>query len=321
MADVYLDQMRSRRRRTNALIATGAIALFVCIGWLVWGHPLPTGAGVSLVGDAVARSTWKSATGSTELPPEGVPLARTFDTLKSRADAGDADSALRLFRDLQRCRYTAWANQQVASNAKNALTQNVSGLSGTELDNREKQLSEMQTLLDQARKNQLLCDGTNAQQLQQIVPITQRAAQLGDDRAAECYVSGRYLMQDGVVDHPEWLTDYKQNAISVSDQAIARGNWMMVAAVADAYGAQTISRSFSRVTGQSPAMAYRYLKLETLGASPQDVDYFQQQLDEASRGLDSEVIAVENAWAQDTYRRYFAAHADLHSVRNLGLCE
>jgi hypothetical protein len=321
MADVYLDQLQRRRRRANALIASGASALFVCIGWLVWGHPLSSGAGVALVDTAVATSTWKSETGSTALPPDGIPLARTFDTLKSHADAGDADSALRLFHELQRCRYTAWANQQVASNAKNALTQNVSGLSGTELDNREKQLGAMQTLLDQARKNQPLCEGTSARQLKQIVPVTQRAAQLGDDRAAECYVNGLYLMQDGGVEHPDWMTDYKQNAISVSDQAIARGNWTMVAAVADAYGAQTASRAFSRVTGQSPAMAYRYLKLETLGALPQDAEYFQHALDEASRGLDSEVIAVENAWAQDTYRRYFVGQADSHPVRNLALCE
>jgi hypothetical protein len=309
---------RSLRRHKIAIALTVAIVLIAFGAWV-----RPTRNGESAIDSATAADTASRTAGEAHspLPPKDTPLRQIFDQLKSRADAGDPAAASRLYHDTQRCRYVAYINRTVADVAKRMLTQNTTNMSAQQLSLRENMLGQMQHQLDEARQNQPFCEGVTSTQLNQLLPMAFRAAQLGDNDAADCYIGGPFLVQDGILDHPEWLTQYKQNAMTVADQAVQRGDWTMVAQLRAAYAGTFDLDNFSQITGYDPALQYRYLKLQRLGAEAKDVEFFQNEIGALTPSLSETDIAAGDAWANDAYRRYFSAQSDSHAVTSIHSCQ
>jgi hypothetical protein len=98
--------------------------------------------------------------------------------------------------------------------------------------------------------------------------------------------------------------------LPIAEAAVAHGDWLMVIELHLAYSAEMHGSSFlTEVTGTDPAMAYRYGRLRALGehAAPAPTrSIFDSRLDAAKRELSPQAIAAANAWADETYRRFFA---------------
>lgn len=254
------------------------------------------------------------------LPPRNAPLAQAYADLKARAEAGDAPAASRLYRDVGRCLHTRDVLTNQARAASWLLEDDTSRLDADQLSRRERRLGNIEDELSKARANHELCDGLAPEQLQ-IAPLALRAAQLGDTQAADCYVNSGLTTGGGLLDHPEWLQDYKENALSLASAAIEQGDWTMVYQLQRAYAQAAGAGLLGQVTGADPSQAYAYLKLRSLGAvTQQGSSFLGRQLADAAQNLPVDAVTQGDAWAQTTYQQYFSANPQIDTPRNFNPC-
>lgn len=241
------------------------------------------------------------------LPPEGTPLAQTYDELKARADSGDADAASRLFRDSYRCTLAQESLTNTPTIAARLLEGDTSKLSAEELTRREKYLASLENYLGTARRVSQSCAGLDEKPLL-LTPIVLEASRLGDVSASDCYVSGYMLSDSGLFDHPEWLQEYKDNVLEIAQSAVARGDWGMVALLQHAYARDGYATlGLRQLVRPDPVQNYRYLRLRRLGANNENAPYYDKELAFVAHGLSTDEVAAGDAWAQDIYQRYFSA--------------
>jgi hypothetical protein len=255
------------------------------------------------------------------LPPPNAPLVQVYADLKARADAGDAPAASRLYRDVGRCLHARDVLTNQTHAASWMLEDDTSKLDANQLSRREQRLGSIEDELSKARAAGSLCEGAMPEQLQ-LAPVALRAAQLGDTQAADCYVSAGLTTGGGLLDHPEWLQDYKDNAVSLANSAVEQGDWTMVGQLQRAYAQSNGAGLLSQVTGADPAQAYAYLKLRSLGSvTPQGTSFLNRQLAEAAQGLPTGTISESDTWAQSTYQQYFGANPQINTPRGLNPCQ
>ena len=248
----------------------------------------------------------------TPLPAPGTPLKQTMAELKARADAGDVEAASRLYQDTQRCVRVREIIAMTPKVVPYLLNQNTGEMSQEELKGSEQALSNFQKRLNFARDNAGFCADLSDDEINQFFPAALQAAQLGDKAAADCYVNGGGIfgIPRGLLDHPEWLLDYKQNALAIADTAITQGDWTMVSMLGDAYDNSYSPNMLGQLTGQDNMQAYRYLKLRLLGVpggGGKGADYLSQQLAQIANEIPPDAKLAGDAWAQDAYQRYFSA--------------
>ena len=255
------------------------------------------------------------------LPPPDAPLAQTYADLKARADAGDAPAAARLYRDVGRCLHTRDVLTNQARAASWMLEDDTSRLDAGQLSRRERRLGSIEGELTKARANSELCDNLTPAQLQ-LAPVALRAAQLGDTQAADCYVSAGLTTGGGLLDHPEWLQDYKSNALSLANNAVQQGDWTMVGQLQRAYAQSAGAGLLGQVTGGDPSQAYAYMKLRSLGAvTPQGTGFLSQQLAQAAQNLPADAVTQGDAWAQNAYQQYFGTNPQIDTPRGFNPCQ
>ena len=258
---------------------------------------------------AVSGIASVSTSRSAPLPPPGTPLKDIRADLEARAQAGDAEAASRLFRDTQRCVDVHHINAMVPHMAQRTLDQKIDGISPDAARGREKMLAEYDKQLNFARDNAALCEGLSSADVNQVMPAAMHAALLGDTMAADCYIgSGLYGMPPGLLDHPEWLGDYKQNAVAIANAAIDRGDWSMVPLLSNAYDANFFASLLGQVTGRDPVQAYRLLKLRSLGATnSRAADFVNRELAMIGSEIPADAKAAGDAWAQQTFQTAFGS--------------
>jgi hypothetical protein len=185
-----------------------------------------------------------------------------------------------------------------------ALGGNDKNLTAEELSWREKSLGHYQKEFDLIRDNEALCAGLDQKKFETLTPNLLRAAQLGDPWATDCYLSSEMTGVQGLLDHPEWLAEFKQNAMPLAKTAIENGDWVTVGIMEHAYGG-FFNDFISQITGTDLAQRYRYLKLQRLGASGDFIAKLDKQISGIAPSLTVDQIADGDTWAQDTYARYF----------------
>jgi hypothetical protein len=305
-----------RRRLSMPRVVLGTLVI-VAVAVALW-----TLRTYALVAPAQAASHASARSdNSAALPPPHTSLVETFDTLKSRADGGDAKAASRLYNDLLSCRVSVSINADVAVATKSTLLDRSGSLTPQELDAKEKNLAHMQQLADSARANQALCLGVSDAYLEELVPATLRAAELGDDDAASCYVDATTLVGNDAADHPDWLAQYKLHALDLADQSVSRGNWTMVrqfyAALGDVLGATP----FGKLTGRDVAQQYRYAKLMQLGADASTRAALDDEVSALLPSLSENDVAVGDIWARNTFQHAFATHPERHALTSVSVCQ
>jgi len=259
------------------------------------------------------------ASASKSLPPPGAPLKQTFDELKARADAGDAEAASRLYRDLERCDEASSSANNIAALTQMAESENaISDIPGL--------IAHQEEIM---RRHALLCEGLSAAQTEWRMSAMLRAAQLGDLGASNCYVSpGGLIDSPEIVNHPEWLIDFRNNALDLANSAVEYGDWGMVMQLANAYTDGSQVSMFGaptgllwQVTGQNGAMSYRYFKLASLGV-PDDVNgrAYIETVADLGRKLSDGDRASADRWARNAYRDYFAQNPNNSAYQRFALC-
>ncbi len=248
-----------------------------------------------------------SATAS--LPAPGTPLKDIFDDLKARADAGDAAAASRLFQDLQHCAEAQRLNQVLPGMANRMLNANTPS-SADGMQRSDRQLSMVQRGLDFAQSNAAMCADLTPDQMAALVPTTLQAAQLGDPQAADCYVGANLNTWPDVVNNPDWISDYKNNALPLANAALQQGDWAMVGMLSSANaGSIRTNNMLNQVTGTNIAQAYTYAMLMSLGqptgSTPSNRS--TNALSTLSSQLTPDQISAANAQAQQMYQQYFNA--------------
>jgi len=261
---------------------------------------------------------------SKPLPPPGTPLKQTYDELKARADAGDAEAASRLFQDAQRCRRVRQLTRLTPQMAKRWLDEKTDGATAENLQVTDAFLGMAQSQLEFLRSNATLCSDA-PEQVDSSLPLALLAGQLGDLAAANCYVGGgdTFGIPSGVVDHPEWLSEYKKNALAYADAAVEKGDWTMVSQLAMAYEGNVPSL-LGQVTGVDATMTYRYLALSRLGVQDngkdQAITHLDARLKAMAENLTDEQKLAAADWARNAYQSYFTNHPKNPAHNSFTVC-
>lgn len=285
------------------------------------GTPAAAGSAQRVATPAAKPAATRVVVQSEGLPPADAPLAQTYATLKARADAGDAAAASRLYRDVARCVHARDVLNNEARAASWILEDDTSKLDAGQLARRERRLGNIGDELAKAQASSALCNDATPQQLL-MAPAALRAAQLGDTQAADCYVGSGLIAGGGLLDHPEWLQEYKDNALPLANNAIAQGDWTMVAQLQRAYAQSNNAGLLGQVTGADPSQAYAYMKLRSLGAvTPQGQSFLGRELEQSAQNLPADAVSAGDAWAQDTYQKNFSANPQNTTPRGFNPCQ
>ena len=263
----------------------------------------------------VAAAAVRAMTASRSLPPSGAPLAQTYAELEARANAGDAAAASRLYRDVQRCR-AARDYQRTIAQMQSPQGEAAVFTFTSALETREHMLSEMREFVDRSAQR---CAGATRAQLDALVPAMFRAAQLGDTRATNCYAGGGLEMMPGLLDHPEWVADMRA-VPQLLDHAVRQGDWVAVELLHHAYAGVFGGTPAAQAIRPEPAMDYRYLRLERLGATGAFVQKVDRMLADAAGALTAQQIADGDAWANDTYAHYFSGSSSNEVSNGANIC-
>ena len=256
-----------------------------------------------------APTTRKLDAAAQPLPPPKTPLLSVFNELKSRADSGDGAAASRLFHDVESCRRLRFAQEVGDLLIRHSLNEPTTNKSAEELIQQDQSLDRTQKMINFVRDNTTMCAGVSPNEIDATVPIMLLAAQSGDLPALDCYVGLEITSVPGnLIDHPEWLTQYKHNALALAQSALERGDWHVVKLLEFAYSSGSGgSELLGYVTGRhpDPEQAYRYQKLQRLGASGDYAAQLDSMYPLVDSSLNRQQIAAADAWAQDVYSRYF----------------
>lgn len=239
------------------------------------------------------------------LPPPDTPLTKIYEELKARADADDAEAASRLFNDLGRCSSVRELSHLLPRIAPHVLEGDTKDLTPDQLQRQEVRLNSFKQEVDFVQKNQPMCEGLSDDQMTSLVPVSLQAAQLGNHDALNCYIGHELTMQPGLLDHPEWLTQYKAVAVALANSAVQQGDWTTVNMLKNAYAATYSSSLLTQATGVDPMKSYEYLKLQRLGAGNDFAARLDKRLVDEAQQLTPAQLAEADAWAQSTYSSYF----------------
>ncbi|MBS0566281.1 MAG: hypothetical protein JSS59_02565 [Proteobacteria bacterium] len=266
---------------------------------------------------AQSSAPTKTPSVSKPLPPPGTPLKQTFDELKARADAGDAQAASRLYRDLNIC---FAADAVIRSNALEAedilRTQN----SADPVEVQQAQLDNAQRFIKGSGTLKILCAGVDPHILGTLPAASLQAAQLGDANARDCYVHrGPFVNPGSLVSDPSSIDTYRAQAPALIDSAMAAGDWKMVSMLQYAYGPSG-TNMIAGLVGPDPIQHYRYLKLFRLGADGYRVPQLDKELAYAAKQLDAQQLIDADAWAQTTQQAYFKGSSTDAAPQNWNAC-
>jgi hypothetical protein len=124
----------------------------------------------------------------------------------------------------------------------------------------------------------------------------------------------------GLIDHPEWLADMRNGVAQMLDYAIGQGDWVAAELLHHAYAGMLRENPAGQAIQPDPAMDYRYLRLERLGATGAFVPKLDRLLADAANGLTPQQIADGDAWAGDTYARYFSGSTSNEVANGANIC-
>ncbi|MCB1569449.1 MAG: hypothetical protein KDI69_11620 [Xanthomonadales bacterium] len=229
------------------------------------------------------------------LPDKDTPLIDVFQDLRNRMAQGDLEAGDRLFENMKQCRWRdAWVNYGV----------NYAVHSTANAD--EDELRRLEGRLDYAQHIQKFCRDMDEAQLKQLVPVMLEAARHGVRRARTCYLyRGPMMDVEALLEHPEYLTTYRDEASRLIEQGLSDGDWRIVDMLQYAYGYRNPRATISGVIKNDPIEHYRYLKLFRIGADEFMQADLDQRLARAREALSVDAAAAADAWAIDMAARNF----------------
>jgi hypothetical protein len=246
----------------------------------------------------------------------GPPFATLRKGLLVAARAGDAEAASELSRATQYCR---WAKQQwdVPDPTSQLVPDgNWSALQETARAENLRLIDNWRHARTAIERNNWYCAGTEAIVADDRAMLDAEliAARLGDTQAADCFVTSAALFATPgthMGPNPEYdatvAKPFAEAALEIAMQGVERGDWRMVVVLVSAYSNEG-ANLYSFVLAQpDPARHYAYSVLLRLGhIDPEQLAREREMpLDPVAFGIDVDTASDMEAWAQETYERYF----------------
>lgn len=247
-------------------------------------------------------------------------LRDKYSELKSRADADDPIAAAELFHDLMNCSFAAAMKKAMPPKALAELNRDSSGDSVEQLEAHERELGNIQRTLDFVRDQETRCADFENPPPDSVMPSMLKAAQLGDQLATRCYLDGSFLVTSNLISHPEWLEDYKQNALEIAQRGMERGDWRVVGLMQRAQLGPFKFELLGQIDSNDPTAEYRYLKLERLGSTGDFGTSLDPMMATSAQRLSPDQIAQADAWSQRMYSNYFNGSSSNVIDKAPGVC-
>ncbi|SEL68418.1 hypothetical protein SAMN05428989_2236 [Pseudoxanthomonas sp. GM95] len=233
------------------------------------------------------------------LPPWGEPLGANFDTLRRRADAGDAQAACRIGVELSLCNLSQITDDLPIENARvEALKHGASlGQADAAAD------AARQQVIARDRGFDGYCQGLDTATLRQAASYLRKAALAGNRDAMLRYATGPFFNKSNAfLDQHSYLqdpvfADWYREAVPMLQRALHAGDPMAVQLLADAYASD--GGLLNALVPDDPTQAYSYqLLLSYLSGGPAP----------AAGTLDARQRADAEHQAQRLYRESFDSH-------------
>lgn len=160
------------------------------------------------------------------LPPIGTPVAEVFDSLKARADRGDASASCRLAQELQRCSEAVWVNS-MSTSVENDLARQPATPPGV-----PETLARMR---NSAANLGVGCEGLSDEQRSLAFDYQMRAAEARPDLRLWAALNPALDPQNFVNDLDRWQ-QYKSKAMTWMEQAATSGDLSAVIALQRVHG-------------------------------------------------------------------------------------
>ena len=257
-----------------------------------------------------------------QLPQSEVSLKAILGDLQEKANAGDAAAASRLFYGIRHCARVRRVNEVLTEPPLPTLPAEGQSIQDYERQNREAQSRRMEESRKFVRDNATFCANLNDDDYDQDFPMSRLAAMAGDTVAAGCYLEfGMTGGKHATANHADWIADYKQNALTVASVAIQRGDWTAVEILEFAYQGRPEAELLSQIAVQDDVQDYRFSKLLSFGPLEEPSRIFYDRLiAELAMKIGTDAQRDADAWALDTYQRYFSANRPPESIGPLYAC-
>jgi hypothetical protein len=262
------------------------------------------------------------ARGRTPLPPANTPLRLSQQALSTLAAAGDVEAAARLLRESSAClsanmlkkEFEVPASEDPLSDKfyNNAVTE-------TEISSKQEELESLQHDVDLARRSKELCDGIGDEIADgRLYWIALNAAELGDDKAANCFVEGVFLPSN-VMDDADVYNSYSSNVLKIAEARVEKGDADMVFQLMRWYG-NNFKFMQADVPQKDPAKSYMYAHLLSLIATPSTSLPISQTASYMAQSLSPNDVASADMQAKDLFDRFFGKNSDIVFPRKSAVC-
>ena len=233
-------------------------------------------------------------------------FAQQYASLAAAARSGDKDAAISLQHATEQCREAASILRQSESILALPVGTNSTESSDAMFDWAQRRLAF-------AKDSAGFCKGVSAQQIDDLPEWTVRAAQTGDTEATHCMLGLGLADMGSFLDGPRWLNQYRDQALPIATSAMDRGDWQAVTSLQSAYAGTADGLLIGHVVRPDAQWAYRYSKLQALGATQQASTKFglDDQLNTLRAQLAPEQISSADRWAQEKLQNFGGTPSDV----------
>jgi hypothetical protein len=234
------------------------------------------------------------------------PLAPRLESYISAAKGGDRATASKLFQEANECLAMQRVDDRTSAlqRDKHSVLNDPNGQRGEEAQ----MLERMEGAQRRADASRVMCEGTETQITnEKIYDIALTAAKLGDAAATACFIASPWPVETKDID-PSKALQYRDEAETLEDRAIEKGDWRVVQAMAIATSGNAHGGYAFYIQKQDFPAQLRYNKLLRLGATTNSDE--AKNLDISIEALSARVSAVDVAkadvWARSMYARYYS---------------
>ncbi len=203
-----------------------------------------------------------------DLPPENSPWDSTYKKLEPLMRSGNVSAAKRLYEDTYRCLKYHMLPVIIASETEGFNVPSEASVAAT-----ARYASRLEDLEEDANILPAMCGSTDAATLRQALPeILRKAAELGVQGAATCYVSGSLFPYSRSPEGQALASQYRVAAEKMVKSALINGDWRMLHLLTHASDESSGYQSswVPSPLGNDPRVVYGLNILELIGASGQE---------------------------------------------------
>lgn len=238
------------------------------------------------------------------LPDLETPVRSLFDTLKTRAEQGDAGAACRLVMELDQCREL----EDMRLTIERGKADQIIG-----------QLAMIRSLEERAQRARFLlnrCSGLSDEHYRAAYDMTKRAAIAGHRASLSRYLSGGVFSQNLGLSI-DFLDDYRTEAPRILEASVQRGSLQALSMLANSPAGADIAIPDAVRDNPIEAASLKLLWQRVMrDMQNQSNSASQPPLDESLSRLSDVEQSAAKALAESRYKAWFVDSGGLESLRD-----